>query len=71
MEGPEIIILTEVSQRKASIILYHLNVGCKKINTNGLTDSQTQKKITVTKGGGGEGQIRSVGLTDNTLLYIK
>jgi len=27
----EIIILTEVSQRKASTILYHLNVESKKI----------------------------------------
>ena len=66
MEGPEIIILTEVRERQ---VLYHLNVGCKKNNTNGLTDSQTEKKSTVTKGDGGEGQIRSAGLTD-THYYI-
>ena len=35
-----------------------------KNNTNGLTDSQTQKKTMVTKGGGGEGRIRSTGLID-------
>ena len=57
----EIIILSEVSQRKVNIIWYHLYMESKKSwykwtylqNRNRLTD--IENKLMVTKGEGGEG----------------
>ena len=55
--GLEIIILSEVSQTKTDIILYHLHVESKKNDTNELIyktelDSQTdiENKLIVSKG---------------------
>ena len=55
--GLEIIILSELSQTKTDIILYHLHVESKKNDTNELIyktelDSQTdiENKLIVSKG---------------------
>ena len=66
----EIVILSEIRQRKTRIIWYHLYVESKRNDTNGLiykteTDSQTLKtNLRLPKGKGeGQGCIRSLGLT--------
>ena len=48
MDGPMVIILSEVNQLKMNIIQYHLYVQSKKLDTNKLIyetemGSQTQK----------------------------
>ena len=67
---PEIIVLSEIRQRKTNIIWCHLYSESKiwhkwaySQNRNRLRD--TENKLMVTKGGRwGEGQTRSLGLAD-------
>ena len=64
----EIIILSEVRQRKTNIIWYHLYVESKKIIQVNLyvkqKHSHRHRKSYQRGNGVGEGQIRSIGLTD-------
>ena len=59
MDGPEIIMLSEISQRKASTVCFHLYVESKQKKTNEHnkteTDSQMQRAnqwLSVEKGVG-------------------
>ena len=59
----EIIILTEVSQRKTNIMWYHLHTGSFKKskltslqNRNRLTKKKKKKKLMATKGNSEEGR---------------
>ena len=74
---PQIVILSELSQRKKNIIRYCLHVESKKHGTNKFVckteiESQKQKTyFTVTKGKRGEGINWEIGTDIYTLLYIK
>ena len=68
----EIVIPSEVSQRKTNIIWYHLYVESGKNGANepiSKTESQMQKTNMVTKGEGGEREIGRSWLT-HTYYYI-
>ena len=72
----ETIILTEVRQRKTSIIRYHLYVESKQMNlfTKWKQTHRVRDKRTVTTGEGWRGAGRhsqTVGINIYTLLYIQ
>ena len=74
----EIVILSEVSQRKTNIGWYHLYAESKKDwykwtylqNRNGLTDLENELMVTRWEGWG-EGIVREFGTDMYTLLYLK
>ena len=72
----DIIILTEVCQREANTVWYHLYVNLK-CDTNELTyeietDSQTQRTdLWLLSGGGVGGNDWDFGISRWTLLYIE
>ena len=70
----EIVILSEVSQRKTNIIRYRLYVDSKKTSTNELiykTKIQSQTQKTNLWGEVGGGINWETGIDIYTLLYIK
>ena len=78
MGGLEIVIVSEVSQRKRNIIWYHVHIKSKQViktktylqNRNGLPDLENE--LTVTRGERwGEGIVREVEMAMYTLLYFK